>query len=570
MNLTALFKAFATGYKLQGRTTFQGLDISIENRKGGVRSGIDRATGKAWKTKMKNAYGYIRRTEGEDGDHIDCFLGPDKDAENAYVVHQIDQHTGEFDEDKCMLGFASLEDAKSAYLANYEKGWKIGPVDTIPMETFKEKALATLHKRKKGPLNKALIQGHTAQNAGGSGEHWVMTHTDSRQASLFGAHPQPVKQVSLFGGAEPAPAQASLFGSDAGEKRPDYVAPSFKEWFGSSKVMSAAGKPMLANLTGVHGPVGTFTEGGGKFTAYLKIEHPASGMDVAGAAIRAGVGSQLGQNPHASIQDPAVVSALKAKGYDGAIIAHGGKVAYVVFNVKDQARKTSDRLKKSLLFMKALVHVPEHTRKDPRTGKQVKVPGYDYHNNRDAKTLEGSSTRRKRAVMLDHEQLRAKHAFHANMAGHLDRELSNLDKDWESNRRKFGARSKEQAKRDLELQRLHHTRQALQHRRDMEQRKAADEEKAALPGLKRQRQEIRARDKERADRAEQVTADARKELDTKENGATLIKREVPEMQESTKELLTPEKSAEAVADWKAWHAEGDDVQPRIGAMAQVA
>jgi hypothetical protein len=134
--------------KLDGRTTFRGLDISIENKVGSVREGVDKHTGKEWSVVMKYPYGYIRMTEGVDGDHVDCFIGPNEDAEFVYVIHQNDVHTGKYDEDKCMLGFDSLDAAKKAYHANYTLPEKlrsklIRSVDTIPFEKFKEKVLAT-------------------------------------------------------------------------------------------------------------------------------------------------------------------------------------------------------------------------------------------------------------------------------------------------------------------------------------------------------------------------------------------------------------------------------------------
>jgi hypothetical protein len=66
-----------SGHKLQGRAKVQGMDISIENKKGSVRSGTDK-NGKAWSQKMGWDYGYIRGTVGKDKDHVDCFLGPNQ------------------------------------------------------------------------------------------------------------------------------------------------------------------------------------------------------------------------------------------------------------------------------------------------------------------------------------------------------------------------------------------------------------------------------------------------------------------------------------------------------------
>lgn len=131
-------------YKLEGRTTFQGLQISIENGVGSVRKGVDKVTGKPWRTVMRHPYGYIRLTEGVDGDHVDCFIGPNKDATHAYVIHQNDPNTGKYDEDKVMLGFDSAEAAKKAYFQNYDRPEAFfDSIEAIPMEDFKKKAHAT-------------------------------------------------------------------------------------------------------------------------------------------------------------------------------------------------------------------------------------------------------------------------------------------------------------------------------------------------------------------------------------------------------------------------------------------
>ena len=102
-------------------------DVTIENPKGSERSGTD-ANGKKWSVKMNNTYGYIRGTEGVDGDHIDVFLAEDMDKWDGKYVFVVDQYNpdGSFDEHKVMLGFNNTEEARSAYLSNYEKGWENG------------------------------------------------------------------------------------------------------------------------------------------------------------------------------------------------------------------------------------------------------------------------------------------------------------------------------------------------------------------------------------------------------------------------------------------------------------
>lgn len=116
----------AGNYKM-GHVKVGAFDVTIENPKGSERSGTD-ANGKKWSVKMNNTYGYIRGTEGVDGDHIDVFLAEDMDKWDGKYVFVVDQYNpdGTFDEHKVMLGFNSMEKARSAYLANYEKGWENG------------------------------------------------------------------------------------------------------------------------------------------------------------------------------------------------------------------------------------------------------------------------------------------------------------------------------------------------------------------------------------------------------------------------------------------------------------
>lgn len=127
----------AGNYRM-GHVKVDGFDISIENPKGSVRRGTS-PDGKAWETKMNNTYGYIRRTAGKDGDHIDVFLSDNPDQGNIFVVDQVDPKTGQFDEHKVMYGFGSAEEARAAYLSNYEKGWQgLGNITEVTRDEFKK------------------------------------------------------------------------------------------------------------------------------------------------------------------------------------------------------------------------------------------------------------------------------------------------------------------------------------------------------------------------------------------------------------------------------------------------
>ncbi|MEB5773126.1 hypothetical protein MXE95_03225 [Aeromonas caviae] len=126
----------AGNYK-KGHLKLQGLDIALENPKGSIRSGTDQ-DGKAWQSTMAHDYGYIKRTLGADGDHVDVFIGDQPQSETVYVVDQVDPKTGKFDEHKVMMGFADEQAARDGYLANYEKGWKgLGAIKAMPVDEFK-------------------------------------------------------------------------------------------------------------------------------------------------------------------------------------------------------------------------------------------------------------------------------------------------------------------------------------------------------------------------------------------------------------------------------------------------
>ena len=116
-------QAEAGNYK-KGHITIGEFDITIENPAGSVRKGVD-ADGKEWSNTMANTYGYIKGTEGVDGDHIDVFLHENMDLWNGRKVYVVDQTNtdGSFDEHKVMLGFNDKDEAMSAYLANYDATW---------------------------------------------------------------------------------------------------------------------------------------------------------------------------------------------------------------------------------------------------------------------------------------------------------------------------------------------------------------------------------------------------------------------------------------------------------------
>jgi hypothetical protein len=160
--LIPMFKAIKTKkkkyWKLQGRYIFNGLPLSIENKAGSVRRGKD-GDGHKWETHMYYDYGYVRNTEAKDGDAVDVYVNKKGRKSNlVFVVHQkqiekvkqwkngkcpdCGKHHTEckhaYDEDKVMLGFDYKDDAKKAYLKQYDSPLFLGPISTYTMDEFKE------------------------------------------------------------------------------------------------------------------------------------------------------------------------------------------------------------------------------------------------------------------------------------------------------------------------------------------------------------------------------------------------------------------------------------------------
>lgn len=129
----------AAGNYAKEHIRFQGLDIALENKKGSVRSGVA-SNGKRWSCTLPAHYGYIKRTEGADGDHVDVYVGPDHDSKTVFIINQKHLHNGSFDEHKVMLGFGSERQAVDVYCKAFSDGngqRRIGSVETMSMDAFK-------------------------------------------------------------------------------------------------------------------------------------------------------------------------------------------------------------------------------------------------------------------------------------------------------------------------------------------------------------------------------------------------------------------------------------------------
>lgn len=128
----------AGNYK-KGHIRLAGLDISIENPRGSVRRGTT-PDGQPWEVEMPAAYGYVKRTKGRDGDHVDAYIGDQPQARSVFLVDQIDPQTRNFDEHKAMIGFGSRDAAVRAYDAAFSDGSgsrRMGAMTEMPLHEFK-------------------------------------------------------------------------------------------------------------------------------------------------------------------------------------------------------------------------------------------------------------------------------------------------------------------------------------------------------------------------------------------------------------------------------------------------
>lgn len=194
----------AGNYKV-GRVRINGLDISIENPAGSRRR-------PEWPP-LKHHYGYIRGTEGRDGDHVDVFL-TDQAADDTmpvFVVDQVDPQTRRFDEHKVMLGFADEQSARQGYLANYQDGWQgLGNIRQFTLPEFKAWLEQGNTKRRVTRQNEVIDDfGETLH---GARKHLAQEYADRLgraeqgdvvEQTLTEAWPEPNYQAMIDEGVDP-------------------------------------------------------------------------------------------------------------------------------------------------------------------------------------------------------------------------------------------------------------------------------------------------------------------------------------------------------------------------------
>ncbi|WP_273703280.1 LPD38 domain-containing protein [Candidatus Accumulibacter vicinus] len=131
----------SAGNYAKGHLSIGGLNISVETPAGATRTGRDGA--KPWKVKNTAHYGYVKRTNGADGEQVDVYVKPGTAATHDGQVFVVDQYhpgTGAFDEHKAMIGYGNAAEAAKAYDAHFsdQSGAKRrGAVTAMPLGGFK-------------------------------------------------------------------------------------------------------------------------------------------------------------------------------------------------------------------------------------------------------------------------------------------------------------------------------------------------------------------------------------------------------------------------------------------------
>ncbi len=202
-----------SGNYRMAHVAIHGLQIAIENAKGSRRK-------PTWPP-LAAHYGYIKRTLGRDGDHVDVFIGPNTDSELVVIVDQVNQF-GKFDEHKVLIGFDRTQDAIDTYKKCYSPGWKVGPVTTMTIGQFKnwlkdgsqEKAVAKQVSRFSADAMALLIEQFAA-----------VAPQPQRPAPTFAerfAAAWAESEVEQFAArkAKNSPGQMGLFGDGMGGDKP--------------------------------------------------------------------------------------------------------------------------------------------------------------------------------------------------------------------------------------------------------------------------------------------------------------------------------------------------------------
>lgn len=161
-------------------TEFKGIPLIVQWPRGSTRVGED-SKGEPFKIEMKADYGYVPATVDSDSDdHLDVYVGPDKDSEYAYVLEQT--QGGEFDEYKLMLGYGSLEEARQSYLDHLPEDmlgeiWEV-PIDEV-LAAYRRELPET--RADEGEIHRERVEKHAEAADRRFPREWEWEHEKKRR-----------------------------------------------------------------------------------------------------------------------------------------------------------------------------------------------------------------------------------------------------------------------------------------------------------------------------------------------------------------------------------------------------
>ena len=139
---------------------------------------------------MKDDYGYFKRTEGKDGDQVDCFINSDcKNFEDkpVFVIDQQNPATKKFDEHKVILGAETKSEAETVYKRNYDKKWDgIKNIAEFDLENFKDWLFDKNKTKKEVKMGESEKSGESQNNFLNTNNKTQMKHILDYEDENFG------------------------------------------------------------------------------------------------------------------------------------------------------------------------------------------------------------------------------------------------------------------------------------------------------------------------------------------------------------------------------------------------
>lgn len=130
------------------KLTLHGIPLSLEWREGETRKYFNHDPLKKksvgtidYNKKMKADYGYVRGVMDADGEELDVYLGPNRESEKVFVLEKLREADQSFDENKIMLGYDSMAEAKKSYLQHQGKN-EMGKVRELTLAQFKSEFMS--------------------------------------------------------------------------------------------------------------------------------------------------------------------------------------------------------------------------------------------------------------------------------------------------------------------------------------------------------------------------------------------------------------------------------------------